>query len=328
MLTNMDISTKPISPYRIGLLLIDGFATMSYASTTEPLRAANLLAEKKLYDIKHIPVSGTKATSSGKAKLRADARLGGQCNYDLVLVIAGGDPGAFDNHRALQWLRHLAQQGVMLGGVSGGPMILAAAGVMQGRRMTIHWEHANTLNETYPSLLIEKTLFVIDRDRITCAGGIAPLDMIHALITRHHGTRFARRVSDWFMHTDIRNSNDPQRSGLSERYQIHNTNVLTTIDIMRNHLADPLDLSQLAQLNELSARQLTRLFQNHLKMSPMEFYRNLRLEKARDLLDKSSLNITDIAFATGFNQLPHFSRAFTLQFGKSPSQTRKSNLSL
>lgn len=326
ILINMDTFLKTSSlPYCIGLLLIDGFSAMSYASVTEPLRAANFLAEKTLFDVKHIPVSGARAISSGKAELRADAQLGEQSNYDLMLVIADGNPSDFDNRRVFQWLRHLARRGVMLGGVSGGSMILAAAGVMQGKRMTIHWEYAAALSEIYPFLLVERTLFVIDRDRITCAGGTAPLDMMHALITWQQGAGFARRVSDWFMHTDIRNSNHPQRSGLTERYQTHNPIVLTTIDIMRNHLADPLDLSQLSQLNNISIRQLNRLFHDHMKVSPMNFYRGLRLEKAYDLLEKSALNIMEIASATGFIQPPHFSKAFTQQYGKSPSQVRKNS---
>lgn len=324
ILTNMDntlINHK--IPYRIGLLLVDGFAIMSYASATEPLRAANLLSEELLYSVKHIPVSGARAISSGKTEVRANAQLGEQTDYDLVLVIAGGDPATFNDRRVFQWLRHLSHLGITLGGVSGGSMILAAAGVMQGRRMTIHWEHAEVLKEIYPSLLIEKTLFIIDRDRMTCAGGTAPLDMMSALITRHHGADFARKVSDWFIHTDVRASGDPQRSGLAERYQTHNATVLTAIDIMRNHLADPLDLTQLSQLTGVSARQLNRLFYDHLKVSPMTFCRDLRLKKARTLLEKSALSIMDIALATGFTDPAHFSRTFSSQFGKSPSKLRK-----
>lgn len=324
ILTNMDnTSIKPIAPYRIGLLMVDGFAIMSYASATEPLRAANLLAETPLYSVKHIPVSGARAISSNKTEIKANAQMGEQADYDLVLVIAGNDPAIFNDRRALQWLRHLSHRGIPLGGVSGGSMILAAAGVMKGRRMTIHWEHAEVLKETYPSLLVEKTLFVMDRDRITCAGGTAPLDMMNALITRHHGADFARKVSDWFMHTDVRASDDPQRSGLAERYQIHNATVLTAVDIMRNHLADPLDLTQLSQLAGVSTRQLNRLFYDHLKTSPMAFCRELRLEKAYTLLEKSALSIMDIALATGFTDPAHFSRTFSSQFGKSPSMARK-----
>ncbi len=314
---------KHKTPYRIGLLLADGFDIMSYASVTEPLRAANRLAEEQLYSVKYIPVSGARAVSSGKTETKANAQLGEQTGYDLVLVLAAGEPASFNDLRVFQWLRHLSRLGTTLGGVSGGSMILAAAGVMQGRRMTIHWDYTEVLKETYPSLLVEKTLFVMDRDRFTCAGGTAPLDMMSALITRHQGADFARKVNDWFIHTAVRDSGDPQRSGLAERYHTHNATVLTAIDIMRNHLADPLDLTQLSQLTGVSTRQLDRLFHDHLKISPMAFCRELRLKKARTLLEKSAMSIMDIALATGFTAPAHFSRTFSSRFGQSPSKLRK-----
>ena len=88
---------------------------------------------------------------------------------------------------------------------------------MAGRRMTVHWEHAAALAEISPHLVIERTLYVIDRDRVTCAGGTAPMDLMHALITQHHGAPFARLASDWFLHTEVRPSGGPQRAGLVNR---------------------------------------------------------------------------------------------------------------
>jgi transcriptional regulator GlxA family with amidase domain len=83
--------------------------------------------------------------------------------------------------------------------------------------MTVHWEHAAALAEGRDSLMIERSLYVIDRDRFTSAGGIAPLDMMHALLTERHEPAFARQVSDWFMHTDVCSANGPQRAELVER---------------------------------------------------------------------------------------------------------------
>ena len=89
---------------------------------------------------------------------------------------------------------------------------------------------------------------------------------------------------------------------------------------MRNHFADPLDL---AQLTGVSTRQLNRLFYDHLKISPMTFCRDLRLKKARALLEKSALSVMDITLATEFTDPAHFSRTFSSKFGKSPSKLRK-----
>jgi transcriptional regulator GlxA family with amidase domain len=310
------------TPIRIGLMLIDGFALMSYSAVVEPLRAANLLAERGLYHIRHIAEYGARATSSNGATVNATAHVGEHVDFDYLFVIAGGDPAKFKDRRAFQWLRYLAKRGVILGGISGGPVVLAAAGVMEGRRMTVHWEHAGLLAEISPNLFIERTLYVVDSDRITCAGGIAPLDLMNALITEHYGAIFSQRVSDWFMHTDIRPSGGPQRAGITERHGTTSRPVVLAIEAMENHIVDPLSLTQLALLTGISARQLNRLFRHKLDQSTMEFYRDLRLEKARGLLIRSPLPINQIAQATGFSSPAHFSQCFGVRYGRSPISLR------
>ena len=320
----MDSTPIPDHPFRIGFLLIDGFALMSYSSVSEPLRAANLLAGKELYEIRHASLNGEQATSSNGAVIKATIQIDEPNDFDLLLVSAGGDPATFQDTRIFNWLRQLARHGVRLGGISGGPVILASAGLMEGRRMTVHWEHAQALAESYPSLMLERSLYVIDRDRITCAGGTAPMDMIHALLTEHHGSDFARKVSDWFMHTDIRPSASPQRAGLVERYSTSSPSVIHAIEAMENHIADPLDLGQLAMLSRVSPRQLNRLFYDKLGQSTMTVYRDLRLEKARNLLLQSVLSITEIALATGFSSSAHFSKSFRDKYDVTPSTLRLS----
>lgn len=314
---------KDERPFKIGFLVIDGFALMSYASASEPLRAANLLAGKTLYDVHNISVMGGRAQSSGAASVRTLAQIGEQTDYDLILVCAGPDPQEFRDKRVFQWLRHMARRGVKLGGVSGGPVILASAGLMNGYRMTVHWEHAPSLVEISPSLQLEKSIFVIDRDRYTCAGGIAALDMIHEMISGHHGQEFATRVSDWFMHTDIRASGQPQRAGYVARYGTTSAPVIRAIECMENHMDDPLDLGQIADLSGVGQRQLNRLFKEKIGKGTMAFYRDLRLEKAKNLLGQSPLSITEIALATGFCSSAHFAKSFRNRFASPPSAFRK-----
>ncbi|VAW12980.1 HTH-type transcriptional regulator glxA [hydrothermal vent metagenome] len=318
----MDTKPRQAPQFRVGFLLIDGFALMSYAAAVEPLRAANLLGQDTLYDIRHISAAGAFAISSSGAGIPAMAHEDAPEDFDLVLVFAGGDPAQFQDRHVFRWLRHLAARGVRLGGVSGGPVILAAAGVMAGRRMTVHWEHAEALAAISPGLIIERSLYVIDRDRITCAGGIAPLDMMHALLTEHHGSAFTRAVSDWFMHTEIRPSGGPQRAGLAERHGTNTPAVIGAIEAMENHIADPLDLGQLARLAGIGPRQLNRLFGDKMGRSTMKFYTQLRLAKARALVEQSPLPLTEIALATGFASSAHFSHAFRSAYGQTPSSLR------
>lgn len=313
---------RPPDAMRIGILPIAQFAVMSFAATVEPLRAANLLAGVALYDIVHIGQGDAPVPSSGAAEVRTQARVGDALTLDMLFVIAGGELRDHSDPALYRWLSRMGRQGTQLAGVSGGPLILARAGLMAGRRMTVHWEYAAALAERSPDLLLERTLYVIDRDRMTCAGGTAPLDMMHALIARQHGAGFARQVSDWFMHTEIRPPIGPQRAGLVERVGSHNAAILDAVEAMANHIADPLDLPQLAAIAGLSPRQLNRLFSEHLNQTVMRYYRALRLERAQSLLRNSTLPLTQIALATGFANSSHFSQAYLAQFGHAPSSYR------
>lgn len=309
-------------PFRVGFLLVNGFALMSYAAAVEPLRAANLLAKRSLYELINIAAVGGSSTSSSGAAINADDHSNMGVNFDLVLVVAGGDPASFFDKATFGWLRRLSDQGVLLGGVSGGPVVLARAGLMQGRRLTVHWEHATALSEIDRDLLIEHSLYVRDRDRLTCAGGTAALDMMHILIAGHHGPDFATRVSEWFLHTDVRPSGRPQRASLVKRYGTTSRPIVQAIEAMENHIGDPLSLTQVASRAGVGARQLNRLFNDKLGRSAMAFYLELRLEKAHNLLNQSPLSVMNIALATGFSSSAHFSKAFSNVYQQPPSRAR------
>ncbi len=318
----MDKIAENLPARRVGILLIDGFALMSYAALSEPFRAANLLAGRSCYIVQIIPQDGLRAVSSSGASISGSAQIG-QFDFDIVFVVAGGDPMAVRDPGILAWLRALDRRRVTLGGVSGGPAVLARAGVMENRRMTIHWEHAEALREAYPELMLERALYVFDRNRISCAGGTAPMDMMHEMISQHHGTQFARSVSDWFLHTETRPASGPQRAGRVARFNVTNRSVLIALEAMENNLAEPVSLSQLARFSNVSPRQLNRLFTQILGESTMSAYRNIRLDVARRLLEQTALPVTEVAIATGFPNPAHFSVAFRTRFKVSPVSTRR-----
>ena len=309
-------------PYRVGIFAVPGFALMSYACTVEPLRAANLLSTRALYDVIHFG-SDNLVASSGAAGFERNLKPGEPADLDLLLVVAGGDPFAFEDPDIFEWLRVLAKQGVHIGGVSGGSVILARAGLMEGRRMTVHWEHAEALAELHPETMIERRLFVMDRDRVTCGGGTAPLDLMHALISSQYGSVFARLISDWFLHTDIRAATAPQRGGLPERLGHHSPHLVETIAVMKNHVGDPLSLTQLAMVAGVTPRHLNRVFDASLGQSAMAYYRELRLDVGRRLVRDTPMSIADVAEATGFSTAGHFSNAYKQVFGVRPRADRQ-----
>jgi transcriptional regulator GlxA family with amidase domain len=309
-------------PEVVGLLLVPGFALMSYACVVEPLRAANLLAGRDLYRWVHISPGEKTVTASCGATVPCPARVGECESLDLLLVVAGGDPAAFRDQSTFAWLRRLAVGGTRIGGVSGGPFILARAGIMDGIQMTVHWQHAQAVHEAHPNVLLARSLFTVDRNRLTCAGGTAPLDMMHALIAERHGAELARRVSDWFLHTDVRPAQGAQRASLIERYNVHDPQLIAALQLMERHPSVPLRRSETARRIGISTRQLDRLFAAKLKRSYQTHYRRIRLERSRELLWQSPATITDIAVACGFSSASHFTRAYRETFGVTPSADR------
>jgi transcriptional regulator GlxA family with amidase domain len=317
---------KEQSPQVIGLLLVPDFALMSYACVVEPLRAANLMAGREIYRWIHLSSREKNVSASCGATVPCAATIRNVGKLDLLLVCAGGEPAAFNDVATLAWLRRLAVSGTRVGGVSGGPFILAKAGIMDGIRMTIHWRHAPAVREAHPEILLTRSLFVIDRNRLTCAGGTAPLDMMHALIAERHGIELARKVSDWFLHTEIRSAKGAQRASAAERYGVHNAPLVAALELMEKHPGMPLRRIEVAQRVGVSTRQLDRLFSNKLKRSFHDHYRAIRLQRSRELVHQTSATIAEIAVACGFSSASHFSRAYRANYGKPPSEDRNLRL--
>ena len=309
-------------PRTFAFLLVDGFALMSFASAVSPLRAANTLAERELYRTICVSLDGQPATSSVGAQMPCQARVGDIIDADTLLICVGGRPWDFRDKKTLGWIRQLSRRGVRIGGVSGGPYVLARAGIMEGRHMTVHWEHAPALSEEYPDLLLTRSRYIIDRDRLTCAGGIAALDMMHAIIAEEHGKVFATQVSDWYLHREVALASSPQRASLTQRYGIHRQDIIYALELMESNIATPLDRAAIASRLGLSTRQIDRLFASLLGSSFADHYRTIRLERARNLLLQSTLPITEVALACGFANASHFSRAYSAMFGTPPRRDR------
>nr|WP_316650822.1 GlxA family transcriptional regulator [uncultured Gellertiella sp.] len=309
----------------IGFILLPGFALMSYASASEPLRAANLIAGREIYRVSAFTPDGGAGVASSGAQVPAGPLPRHAGSLHTVFVCAGGDPRSWNEPSVLATLRVLSREGVRIGGISGGPYLMAAAGLLRDRHFTIHWEHAPALKEAFPELDPEPARFVLDGNRITCGGGIAPLDMMHAMIAERLGADFARRVSDWYLHTQVGAPVAPQRASLAERYQIHHPVLLSVLEKMQTTLEMPLSRASMARFAGITPRHLDRLFATHAQTSFAAEYRRLRLDHARRLLKQSALSISEIALSTGFSSPGHFSRLYARAYGLTPRAARQTN---
>ena len=308
---------------RICLLLIDGFSLMSYASFIEPFRAANILADGELYQWTHLSWGSAAARASNGVTLIVDAMAPHAVDCEMLFVFAAGDPATFTDQACFAWLRSLARHGVSIGGVSGGPYLLARAGLLGGRRATIHWEHAASLQEEFPHIPLESGLYTIDGDRMTCAGGSASFDLALAIIERDHGIRLRLKVAEWFIGVEQRGPDIAQRANLAERYGTTNRRLIAMLSSMEGALEEPLSRDKLARCAGISLRQLERLCIDHLGKGVAETYLAIRLDRATELLRSSAFPIAEIAILCGFRSAAHFSRRFRQRFGAPPSQANR-----
>lgn len=294
----------------IGFVLVPDFPLMSYAAAVEPLRAANTLSGCPLYRWWHAAPGGGTVQASNGVTILTDVDVGAfEIDADRVFVCAGGNPATFDNPALSAWLRDLARKGATVGGISGGPYLLARAGLLAGRRCTLHWEHVPAFEERFPDITVVRSLFEIQGNRITCSGGIAALDLMLNLIERDHGSALAAGVSDWFVHNRMREGPSPQRMDLRVRFGVRDPRVLRVLAAMEANLEDPLSREALGELARVSVRQLERLFRDLLGVGLHRSYLNLRLDRAHQLRRESSMSAAEIAAATGFASPDELSRA-------------------
>lgn len=309
-------------PQRFGFLLIEGFSILPFASAIEALRSANRHSGEKLYSWLVVSPGGGLVTASNGVACLADLPVKDCEKLDAVIVCGGVDAHIFDNRQTLAWLRLQARQGAKIGAVSLGSYILARAGLLNGVRCTIHWENLDGFQEDYPELIVTEELYEIDGNRFTCSGGTAALDMMMSMIAKDHGRELATKIAENYIHERIRDQHDHQRMNLRARLNISHPKLLNVIETMQQNLEDPLPRSTLAAMSGLSTRQLERLFRKYLQRTPTRYYLELRLAKARSLLNQTSLSILDVAMACGFVSASHFSKCYREQFNRKPRDER------
>ena len=318
-----DIRIPSAAPMPLGLLLIPGFALMGYATLVEAFRAANTLSGKPLYAWHHVSPDGAAVEASSGARILADAPVGQRFDCARLFVFAGGDPRGFSDAATFGWLRQLARGGCAIAGISGGPYVMARAGLLAGRRATIHWEHRALLAQEFPAITLDSGLYVIDGPIITCAGGTAGLDLALALIARDHGDDLAQRVGEWFIRTTPRDAAGPQRPSASERHGTTNRIVLQALAMIEASLDSPPSRAAIAAACGRSLRQVERLFQVHLGQTMAQTMLALRLDSAAHRLRTTDASVTAVALDCGFVSAAHFSRVMRQRFGVPPSALRK-----
>jgi transcriptional regulator GlxA family with amidase domain len=310
--------------FHVGVVLTPGFSLMAFASTVEPLRGANLMQGAVLYRWSHLsPEGGMVASGGGLEVLTRPLPKPTEADFDMLVVCGGMGSDTYRNAKLDAFLRQMVRRNVIVGSVSTASFILAAAGLLNNRRCTVHWDYLEAFQEAFPHLDATNELFVIDKGVFTCAGGTAAMDVMLQFIRQRQGDEFAGKVSDQFIYGTIRQPRDAQRMTLRNRLGVAQPALVNAIEVMEGAIETPLRAPQIAEHAGVSTRQLERLFMRYLGCSPTRHYIWLRLEKARKLLRHSTLSVLEIGVACGFTSASHFARAYRLHFKVVPSADRK-----
>ncbi|NIF23233.1 GlxA family transcriptional regulator [Candidatus Pantoea multigeneris] len=323
--TNTAFQTTADKPKvrNVGFLLISNFTMMALAAAVEPLRMANQLSGKELYNWCTISEDGNQIAASDGISITPDSAMLESLTLDVLIVVGGVNITRSYSTRQISWLQAMARKKTLLGGVCTGPYLLAEAGLLDGYHCSAHWECIASMQELYPKVICTNQLFVIERDRMTSSGGTVPMDMMLHLIQRDFGYKLTTAISEMFICDRVRDQSDYQRIPLRHVLGTTQPTLVEVVSLMEANIEEAIELDDLAKYVGLSRRQLERLFQKYLHCSPSRYYMKLRLFRARQLLKQTSLSIIEIALACGFISTPHFSKCYREYIGIPPREERK-----
>ena len=317
--------SPPPRPYRFVFLTLPNYSLIALSSAVEALRMANRVAGQEVYQWTLASIGGHPVPASNGLALAPTVALADIGNAHIVFVCGGVDIEAACTADVTSALRRLAQRQMALGALCTGGYVLAKAGLLDGYKAVVHWENMTALEERFPKVIFSRQLFAIDRDRYTCTGGIAPLDLMLHIIQSHLGREVAPMISDQFILDRIRNDQDRQHVPLMARVGLFHENLIEAAALMEANLEEPLSLDEIASLVGVSRRQIERLFKRYVGEVPTKYYLDMRLRRARSLLLQTSMSVMEIALACGFQSPPHFSKCYRDLFGHTPSAERRNS---
>ncbi|MCA8884801.1 MAG: GlxA family transcriptional regulator [Rhodobacteraceae bacterium] len=311
-----------MTPHRFVFVLLPKFSLLAFSGAIDALRHANRASGSSRYRWILAGESGSSVTCSAGIDFALDQGLEDLHRDDTVIVCGGLDVQDAASRKLLNWLRREARRGCAMGAVCTGAHVLAKAGLLDGRRATIHWENQDSFAEEFDDVELTKAVFTFDGNRFTTAGGISSIDMMLRLIAINDGEDIASAVADQLIYSAIRTDHDTQRLSVPTRIGVRHPKLASVIKEMEANIEDPVSPSVLAHEVGLSTRQLERLFRRYLNRSPKRYYMELRLQKARNLLMQTDMSVINVALACGFTSPSHFSKCYRAQYETTPYRER------
>ena len=310
------------TPQRFVFVLLEDFTLLCFSAALESLRIANRMADETLYNWVLAGEGGETITCSAGAEFKLDIDLDELRRDDVVMMCGGINVQAATTKKVLNWLRREARRGLKVAGLCTAAYTVAKAGLLDGKRATIHWENHDSFLEEFEDVELTKSVFVVDGNRMTTAGGTSSIDLMLKIIADDHGEKLANAVADQLIYSSIRTDQDTQRLSVPTRIGVRHPKLSQVIQMMESNIEEPISPSILAKDVGMSTRQLERLFRRYLNRSPKRYYMELRLQKARNLLMQTDMTVINVALACGFASPSHFSKCYRAHYNTTPYRER------
>ncbi|MEM6310388.1 MAG: GlxA family transcriptional regulator [Pseudomonadota bacterium] len=315
------------NPRRFAFLLMENFTLLSFAAAVDTLRIANRASDGDTYTWCLIGEGGETMASSTGTSFALDHDLIELTRDDVLIVCGGLEIQEATTKRIISWLRREARKGIPIAGLCTAAHTLAKAGLLDGKKATIHWENQDSFAEEFDEVELTKSVFVVDGNRMTTAGGTSSIDLLLKIIATDLGEEVANSVADQQIHSSIRTDQDTQRLSVATRIGVRHPKLSQVIQMMETNIEEPISPSILAKDVGMSTRQLERLFRRYLNRSPKRYYMELRLHKARNLLMQTDMSVINVALACGFASPSHFSKCYRAHYDTTPYRERGSRSS-
>lgn len=312
----------------VAIVIQEGVQALDVAGPVDVFNEANAyIAEEDRYETSLVSMNRTPLRASNKMQIVPDLAFEEvRGNFDIVLIAGGPElPDASPAAGLIEWINETAQHAGLYGSICTGAFTLGHAGLLNGRRVTTHWQNVNKLAALFPKALVEPdAIYVRDGRLVTSAGVTAGIDLALALVGQRHGPEVAVSVAKRLVVV-------AQRQGGQSQFSPYLTTPADPVspaariqDYVMAHIGSRHTLQSLAALVGMSARNLSRYFQREAGVTPHEFLNRARIDAARMLLERSSMPLKTIAFECGFGTADRMRLVFIDRLGVTPAQYRAS----
>ena len=324
MYTLLAMSTVLHKPISFLVLATPHFNLATTTAFLDPFRAANYLTgENRFKWVLTSKSGGEIPASNGMLVTTVPISDHLQSKPDIVVVSSSWAPESHHNFEMTEALIRWVRSGSRVVALDTGGFILAKSGLLDGKRATVHYEHIDAFIELFPDVTVTEDLFVDEGNVTTCSGGLASVDLALNILGEFSDEGVANATARYLFHHKVRSGETSQNPNNLEPFgRTTPKMVRCAIDLMEANLENPLSIPAICTRLQISQRHLGRLFNTYVQKTPVQYYRDIRLDRARGLVTQTEMKLSEIAVASGFASQVHFSRAYHERFGLQPKQDR------